>query len=291
MFDAWDLSKVKFLSNFCRAIISFNSALASVLQRDVIYKGWGMSGLESNNDNFDFQNENQAHFLRLLAKASSAYEKNELNEAKALGLRALSIPHECGEPLFELYKTLGNIDMRLGDFSSAEEFYNKAYTINPNSAQLLVNYGALAIMNHDLNKAVDSFRAAVKNDALNVKAWTGLATVHRDFGDHELAWANIERALDIEPTFETAILLVVDWSMKDNELERSVKLIERFIKYVPGHIEVRKSLAQLKYLSGQLDGALEHVQFLLRKMSDDTALQGMYLAIQAERAARTKRFV
>lgn len=131
--------------------------------------------------------------------------------------------------LFSIYKNIGNIHTRAGDFESAEEFYNKAYTINQNSDALMINYGTLEIQRENLSEAVERFRKAVELNANNDRGWVGLAMVHRQMGDFELSWANIERALDINPNNRTALKLTVDWGLADGKFSAVIERLQDYI--------------------------------------------------------------
>ncbi|HVK62453.1 MAG TPA: tetratricopeptide repeat protein [Bdellovibrionales bacterium] len=131
--------------------------------------------------------------------------------------------------LFEIYKNVGNIHVRAGEFDAAEEFYDKAYTIQPDSDILLVNYGTLEIQRENHESAVERFRAAVAINSNNDKAWVGLALVHRAMGDLELAKANLARALDISSNNRTAIRLSVEWSVQDGDAASAIRRLEKYV--------------------------------------------------------------
>jgi tetratricopeptide (TPR) repeat protein len=249
-----------------------------------------MSGLESYGE-FKTKNENESlDFSRLLSSGHDQYSRGSFDQAHAIYTEALSYPHIEGHGLFELYKNLGNIELQRGDFSSAEEHYNRANVINANSDVLMVNFGSLAIMRQDLARAVQCFRRAVELNVSNSKAWAGLATIHREFGDHELSWANAERALDLEPNFQVVIQLITDWAVKDNELDRACKLIEKYKKYQPNDLSQRVILAKFYYLLGRLDQAeQESIQVLKMDPAHEDA-EALFSAIRNERMARSTRF-
>jgi tetratricopeptide (TPR) repeat protein len=131
--------------------------------------------------------------------------------------------------LFDVYKNVGNIHVRAADFEAAEEFYDKAYTIRPQSDVLLVNYGTLEIQRENHEAAIERFRAAVAVNPESDRAWVGLSLVHRAMGDLELAKGNIERALDINPVNRTAIRLSVEWSIQDQEFGTALSRLESYV--------------------------------------------------------------
>lgn len=166
--------------------------------------------------------------------------------------------------LFEIYKNVGNIHTRAGDFDAAEEFYDKAYTLRPESDVLLVNYGTLEIQRGAWNEAVSRFRRAVEINPRSDRGWVGLAMVHRTMGDLELAKANLQRALDINSSNRTALRLVVDWAAQDHDFSSA---IPRLQEYVGGagceDAEISFMLARTMVQAGHLRDARLEVERVL----------------------------
>jgi len=149
------------------------------------------------------------------------------------------------QALFGIYKNLGNILVRSGDFDGAEEWYNKAFTIEPRSDVLMVNYGTLELHREDLNSAIDRFRQAVEINSENDKAWVGLAIVHRNMGDLALSVANLERALDINPKNKTALHLLAEWNLKDGDLTPSICRLKTYLEFEGEDAEMSFLLARI----------------------------------------------
>ncbi|MBK7843747.1 MAG: tetratricopeptide repeat protein [Bdellovibrionales bacterium] len=165
--------------------------------------------------------------------------------------------------LFEAFKSLGNLALRNGDRDGAEEYYNRAFALNPNSDVLLVNYGSLEIQRGQLDRAAVRFRAAVHENSENDRAWLGLALVHRQFGDLNLSWGNVERALDLNPRNEIALELIADWATKDNQIARAVPRLESYLQLNDRDAKKSLVLAQFLYWLGRLNQAdLEIERFL-----------------------------
>jgi len=154
--------------------------------------------------------------------------------------------------LFEIYKNIGNIHVRAGDFDSAEESYHKAYTISPESDVLLVNYGTLEIQRENFEAAVLRFRRAVEINPENDKGWVGLALVHRRMGDRELSWANVQRALDINSRNRTAIRLVVEWAVTDQRFEIAIQRLQEYLEADGEDAEMSFTLAKIFTHIGRL---------------------------------------
>ena len=190
--------------------------------------------------------------------AESKYLQGDMQWAEKDYLQLSEENIEDENLLFHIFKNLGNIYIKSGNITLAEEFYNKAYTINPDSDILLVNHGTLEIQKEDFNKARDCYRRAIEINQYNDKAWVGLALVYRHFGDIELSWANIENAFDCNPYNETALQLTVDWSFKDGKESYLVNLLEELNKE-SNSFSKRFIRAKLLYSLSRSKQALEQV--------------------------------
>lgn len=168
-------------------------------------------------------------FESLCQYATALYKAGQDREALDKYYESLALLTEENQLLFEVYKNMGNIFVRQGDFDGAEEHYNKAYTLFPDSDLLLVNLGTLQVQRGDFDKSLYCFRRAVEQNPHNDKGWVGLAMVHNQIGDLELAWANIERALDINSKNRTAVHLVANWGLRDQRIAKSIEALQDYL--------------------------------------------------------------
>lgn len=188
--------------------------------------------------------------------------------------------------LFEIYKNLGNIHVRSGDFEAAEESYNKAYTLKADSDALLVNYGTLEVQRDNAEAAVQRFRGAVEINPENDRAWVGLGLLHRQMGDFELAMANLERALDINARNKTALNLVVEWGVTDGIFATAVRRLSEYLCLCSEDFEISFSLAKILVHLNRLDEAELELEraLLLEPTSQDAA--SLMQALASEKAKR-----
>lgn len=162
----------------------------------------------------------------------------ELYLSEAADEEALKAYFEClalvqgsEAEMFEIYKNMGNISVKLQDYEGAEEFYNKAYTINSQSDILLVNFGTLEVQRNNWDKAVYCFRQAVTINPKNEKAWVGLALMHNEYGDQTLAWANLQMALEINPFNRTGVLMFARWALRDHQEMAAIQTVTRYLAH------------------------------------------------------------
>lgn len=212
--------------------------------------------------------------------ASAYYKISQDDEATNHFLLGLEWHTHTNLELFEAFKSLGNLALRNGDRDGAEEYYNRAFALNPHSDVLLVNYGSLEIQRGNLDRAAVRFRAAVHENPENDRAWLGLALVHRQFGDLNLCWGNLERALDLNPRNEIALGLLADWATKDNQVARAVPRFEAYLQLNDRDAEKSFVLAQFLFWLGRLNQAdLEVERFLTL---DPKSVDGLKLKKQIE---------
>lgn len=202
-----------------------------------------------------------------------AYYKveNDLMAAESYR-KALSVQIPDSKLNFDIFKNLGNISVRSGDYDGAEEFYNKAYSLDPHSDPLLVNLGTLALQKSDFEDAKDRFRQALELNPKNDKAWVGLALVHNYFGDHVIAFANLENALDTNPKNKTAVQMVAQWGLRDQKIESAVERLQAYLGEVEFDKEISLVLIHLFCLSGQHAKAKIELERALLFEPDDKTL-------------------
>ena len=206
----------------------------------------------------------QNYCFETIYKAAEVTYKME-NDEQALQLyyEALSLIDDTRIELFEIYKNLGNIYVRSGDFESAEENYNKAYRLNPRSDVLLVNFGTLEVQRGDLENALLRFRRAIELNKLNDRAWAGLALVHNEYGDFELAFGNLASAIDLNPLNRTALFIGGQWAARDGEPAKIIPALQHYLSETGFDLEINFTLINLLCLSGQMRAALVEVERIL----------------------------
>lgn len=202
-------------------------------------------------------------FESLYLQAACLYKLGQDELALEKYYEALSVLKEENSQLFEAYKNMGNIFVRQGDFEGAEEFYNKAYTMNSHSDILLVNLGTLQVQRNDFEKSLYCFRKAVEVNSLNDKAWVGLAMVHNQLGDSDLAWANLQSAIDINPANRTAVHLLANWSLRDKKIKAGISALQQYLGSVESDEDMSLVLINLLCSDGQIEWALLEMERVL----------------------------
>lgn len=171
--------------------------------------------------------------------------------------------------LFQIYKKLGNISVKSKDFDSAEEFYNKAFTIIQNSDDLYVNYGTLELQRGNHNAALERFQKALELNIKNDKAWCGLAMIYRLRGDFELSWGDLQQSLEINPDNIVALKLCVDWGLLEKDYDFSIQALEKFLaRSKTPQIDWTYTYAGLLYHSGDWQECQKVINIILQYNPD-----------------------
>lgn len=191
------------------------------------------------------------------------YLQNRDEEAFHKYQEALSAVTETSSGLFEVYKNIGNILVREGNFDSAEEFYNKAFELDASSDTLLVNLGTLSIQQKDFEQGLVRFRRALEINAKNDKAWVGLAMVHNAMGDTVLAKANLENAIEAQPKNRTAVHMYANWCVRDVTYSSGIEVLQNYLSKVDSDEEMSLVLIHLLCLVNQNDLALLEAERVL----------------------------
>lgn len=143
------------------------------------------------------------------------YSQGRLNEALDVALVLQEMPLAPAE-VKRLSHCLVKIYVEFSDYEGLQEVItNSENTLNDDV--LLWANGLVHLSNGEKNDALDSFRKAVLVNNLNDQAWVSLSILHEEMGDRELAMANLERALDANPSNSIGLKLMTKWYRRDTE--------------------------------------------------------------------------
>lgn len=113
--------------------------------------------------------------------------------------------------LFRAYKNLGQIAMLMESYLTAEEYYNKAYSIDKDSASLLFQRSILKIKQKDYEQAEKFIQHLLCKNPGMAKAWLSLAVIRHTLKDEEMATSCLNRCLDLDPQNSKALYLQQRW--------------------------------------------------------------------------------
>lgn len=163
-----------------------------------------------------------------LARIYVANEQNDMALAQLFDVLSQFVEDET--LLFETYKNIGCVYLKEKEFDLAAEYFHKAYAINSSDDTLLVNLGVMEYLKKDISQSLFYLREAINNNQKNDKAWVGLAMAHLEFGDRDLSWSNLTKAIDVDPMNRTALILLNDLAESDSQLEYCQNALITFLE-------------------------------------------------------------
>lgn len=224
-------------------------------------------------------------FEATFAFAQALYRAGRDEDALSAYYETLSHVVDENPSVFEIHKNMGNIFVRRGDFEAAEEAYNKAHAMNARSDALMVNFGTLEVQRNDLGRALECFRQAVAINSSNDRAWTGLAMAHDAFSDFELAWGDLERALDLNPRNRTAVVLAAMWAQRDCTPQRAIVHLQDYLSQGEGDDEISLALVNLLCAAGRVDLAILETSRVLAWSPQRGDVRELLYRLQTEQGA------
>ena len=217
--DPWELKsqpkqeRIRFLSDLIKnkqanaRILEWAGFLALENKQWLMAENIFSSLLERRNKAFD-----------LVGLAKALRKQSRLDEAKECYLAALDKITEPCSLLFIVYKALGEICLLKSDFPMAEEYYNKASTLNPTCTSLIFHRAMMYLKEKNYIEAEKNFQIFIQSHFSSAKAWLGLALTRKALGDEELALACLDRSLDIHPQNPRALSLKKQWCPSLSEI-------------------------------------------------------------------------
>ena len=115
---------------------------------------------------------------------------------------------------YEAFKKAAYCLLCLGDIDSAQEYLNKALLLNKDGRDPEINLikGLILKENKKYSLASENFQKILEKDSKNDEAWAQLAEIRSELGDFEMAYVNLQQALDLNPENESALKVKIRWS-------------------------------------------------------------------------------
>ncbi|MCH7977496.1 MAG: tetratricopeptide repeat protein [Acidobacteria bacterium] len=156
----------------------------------------------------------------------------------------------------------------LGQFKEANQVYREAVRIAPDHAGLKVAWGNLFLQKHNPGEAGALYEEALESNANHPGALAGMAK--RSAGRRESkAQEMLERALQVNPNFAEARLLLARMHMEREEYGAAKEELEKTLRVNPLSLEARSLRAVSAYLQG--DAATVEQESIPRILSQNPA--------------------
>ncbi len=160
---------------------------------------------------------------------------------------------------YEVLQELGDCYTSVGNYTQAQQYYEKAAVLSPDEADPYVGLGVVALQKNLLDDAEIAFRVACRLDSNCAKAYSGFAMVAQQRADYKRAFEMYLKSLELDTDNLIALLGLFQTSCQMGSFSKIIHYLEAYLNMHPGDTSVMFPLAAL-YMK---DGKLEESQKIL----------------------------
>ena len=154
---------------------------------------------------------------------------------------------------YEVLQELGDCYASIGNYSQAQQYYEKAAVLSPDEAGPYVGLGAVALQQNLLEDAEIAFRVACRLNTNCAKAYTGFAMIAQQRSDYKQAFEMYLRSLELDTDNLIAILGLFQTSCQMGSFAKVIHYLETYLNMHPGDTSVMFPLAALYMKDGKLE--------------------------------------
>jgi len=156
---------------------------------------------------------------------------------------------------YEVLQELGDCYTSAGDYTKAQQCYEKAAALEPDEAGPYVGLGVLALQKELFDDANIAFRVACRLDPKCSRAFAGQAMAAQQKGDYKQAFEMYLKSLDLDTNNLTALLGLFQTSCQMGSFAKVIYYLEIYLDMHPGDTSVMFSLAALYMKDGRFNNA------------------------------------
>lgn len=160
-------------------------------------------------------------------------------------LSQTQLPDQGWTQHFEIVQELGDCHAQLGQMEQAQAWYEKAATLEPDSAGPYVGLAVIALQDGKLEDADIAFRVATRLDPHCSRALTGQAMIAQQTGDMPRAFDLYLKSLEIDSDDLTALLGLFQVSCQMKSFGRVIQYLSVYLQSHPDDVPVMFCLATL----------------------------------------------
>ena len=154
---------------------------------------------------------------------------------------------------YQVLTELGDCYASVGDVQQAQRCYEKAACLDPDKAAPYVGLGVIALQNNLPDDAEVAFRVAIRLDRNCSKAYAGLAMASQQKGDHRQAFDMYLKSLQLDSDNLTALLGLFQASCRMGSFAQVIHYLEVYLDMHPADCPVMFTLAALYMKDNQLE--------------------------------------
>jgi len=162
--------------------------------------------------------------------------------------------YEAGVQLYEM-----------GQFAEAASQLQHDITLNPDSALSYVYLGLSHAALNELDSAIEAYLKAIDLNPHIPEAYYDLGNAYRRAEQSDKAGAMYQKAIEVKPDFAAAHNnLAWLYAEEGEHLELGIEHAQRATDLAPNNPVYLETLAQLHYLRGDYDKAIDHIERAIR---------------------------
>ena len=167
---------------------------------------------------------------------------------------------------YEVLQELGDCYASVGNYSQAQQYYEKAAVLSPDEADPYVGLGVVALQKNLLDDAEIAFRVACRLNTNCAKAYAGFAMVAQQRADYKQAFEMYLKSLELDTDNLIALLGLFQTSCQMGSFAKVIHYLEMYLNMHPGDTSVMFPLAALYMKDGKFE---ESKNILLNLLSLD----------------------
>jgi type IV pilus assembly protein PilF len=170
------------------------------------------------------------------------------------------------------------LQLRLGKPQVAEEHYQRALALSPSDPEIRNNYGVYLCGQGKAREADAQFRCAIANPLYQTPAlaYTNAAECALRHGDGERAQIDLATAVQLDPGFATASLMLADLQFKKGDARTAREHLARYVRSA-GQTPAGLALGiQVETALGDLDRAASYRRLLKNRFPDSREAQELH---------------
>lgn len=167
---------------------------------------------------------------------------------------------------YEVLQELGDCYASVGNYSQAQQYYEKAAILSPDEADPYVGLGVIALQKDLLDDAEIAFRVACRLNSNCAKAYAGFAMIAQQRADYKQAFEMYLKSLELDTDNLVALLGLFQTSCQMGSFAKVIHYLEMYLNMHPGDTSVMFPLAALYMKDGKFE---ESKNILLNLLSLD----------------------
>lgn len=209
--------------------------------------------------------ETESKIQVLLERSEHAFQKNDLVYALKLADSASALAPGYSETQF----VQGLIYDRMDSLSLAQKYYQSILEKNPEYPGIHFNLGNTLYRQKQYRDAIFHYSEALKlHESGQVPfdktdIYVNLGLTHSQLGNSDSAKSAFTWAIDADPSYGDAYLLMANELQRDGNIDEAKKYLSDVVLQYPENLNYRYELAALQFQSAELTQASEHLEYII----------------------------